>query len=398
MISNREWSGSVTRRKAIQALVGFLAGSPLLRAQRDPVRNGDRVPRLEELLTAFDFEAVAYAKMPRDAYDYMAQGADGEFTLRRNREVFDWVRLVPRGVAGSSPVDTATELFGAKLSFPILICPTSGHGQLHPEGEMAMHQGATAASNTTMVVSNNATFPLEKIAAAAKGPLWFQLYPREEMGPNLELLATAEATGCRAVAMTVDQQSPSYDRQLRNRNLTGAFTTSRRAAAARRPAPRNPYRISDSRLWLDWKFVDQIRPQVKMPLLAKGVLTAEDARLCVEHGLDGVWVSNHGGRSLDYGPSTLEVLPEIVDAVAGRVPVLIDSGFRRGSDILKALALGAKAVCLGRVSRWGLAAYGATGAQRVLEILQAELVLAMKEVGRPTLAALDRTAVLAELP
>jgi 4-hydroxymandelate oxidase len=263
---------------------------------------------------------------------------------------------------------------------------------------MAMHQGATAASNTTMVVSNNATFPLEKIAAAAKGPLWFQLYPREEMGPNLELLATAEATGCRAVAMTVDQQSPSYDRQLRNRNLTGAFTTSRRAAAARRPAPRNPYRISDSRLWLDWKFVDQIRPQVKMPLLAKGVLTAEDARLCVEHGLDGVWVSNHGGRSLDYGPSTLEVLPEIVDAVAGRVPVLIDSGFRRGSDILKALALGAKAVCLGRVSRWGLAAYGATGAQRVLEILQAELVLAMKEVGRPTLAALDRTAVLAELP
>ena len=132
---------------------------------------------------------------------------------------------------------------------------------------------------------------------------------------------------------------------------------------------------------------------VKVPLLAKGIVTAEDARLCVEHGLDGVYVSNHGGRSLDYGPSTLEVLPEIVDAVGGRVPVLFDSGIRRGSDILKALALGAKAVCVGRAPRWGLGAYGPEGVQRVLEILQAELVQAMAYTGRPTLASIDRTLV-----
>jgi isopentenyl diphosphate isomerase/L-lactate dehydrogenase-like FMN-dependent dehydrogenase len=249
-----------------------------------------------------------------------------------------------------------------------------------------------------MVVSNVTTFPLEKIAAAATGPLWFQLYPREELSENHELLERALAAGCRAIVMTVDQQSTSSDRQLRNRNLRAAAVPARRAAGRTPPPPRNPYRIADSRLWLDWKFVDYLRPLVKGPLVVKGILTGEDARLCVEHGVDAVWVSNHGGRSLDYGPSSLEVLPEIVDAVHGRIPVFIDSGFRRGADVLKALALGAKAVSLGRVPRWGLAAYGAPGVQRVLEIVQAELVAAMAHAGRPTLASLDPSAVLTDFP
>jgi isopentenyl diphosphate isomerase/L-lactate dehydrogenase-like FMN-dependent dehydrogenase len=151
-------------------------------------------------------------------------------------------------------------------------------------------------------------------------------------------------------------------------------------------------------LWYSWKLFDQIRPFVKTPLLAKGILTAEDARLCIEHGLDGVYVSNHGGRSLDYAPSTLEVLPEIVREVRGRVPVLLDSGVRRGTDILKALALGASAVCVGRAPRWGLGAYGAPGVQRVLEILQAELVDAMAHTGRSTLASIDSTLVRTDFP
>jgi isopentenyl diphosphate isomerase/L-lactate dehydrogenase-like FMN-dependent dehydrogenase len=151
-------------------------------------------------------------------------------------------------------------------------------------------------------------------------------------------------------------------------------------------------------MWIDWKFVDQIRPHIKCPLLVKGIVTAEDAKLCVERGMDGILVSNHGGRSLDYGPSTLEVLSEVVDAAQGRIPVLIDSGFRRGSDVLKALALGAKAVCIGRVSRWGLAGYGAAGAQRVLEIMQAELLMAMASTGRPSLASIDRTLVRMDFP
>jgi isopentenyl diphosphate isomerase/L-lactate dehydrogenase-like FMN-dependent dehydrogenase len=151
-------------------------------------------------------------------------------------------------------------------------------------------------------------------------------------------------------------------------------------------------------LWYEWKFFDEIRPHVKVPLLAKGILTAEDARLCLEHGLDGIYVSNHGGRSLDCAPSTLEVLAEIVEAAQGRVPVLLDSGIRRGSDILKALALGASAVCLGRVPLWGLGSYGPAGVQRVLEILQAELVEMMRYTGRPSLASIDKSLVLTNFP
>ena len=147
------------------------------------------------------------------------------------------------------------------------------------------------------------------------------------------------------------------------------------------------------RLWYDWKYLDDIRPFVKGPMLVKGIMTAEDARMCVERGYDGIIVSNHGGRSMDYVPSTLEVLPEIVDEVGGKVPVLVDGGFRRGSDIVKAIALGAKAVCLGRASRWGLGAFGPQGVQRLLEIMQAEFLEAMARTGRTTLAALDRTAL-----
>ena len=151
-------------------------------------------------------------------------------------------------------------------------------------------------------------------------------------------------------------------------------------------------------MWFEWKLFDQIRPFIKGPMLAKGILTPEDAKLCIEHGCDGVYVSNHGGRSLDYAPATLEVLPAIVDAVGGRVPVIFDSGIRRGADVLKALALGAKAVCLGRAPRWGLAAYGAPGVQRVLEILHAELVQAMAYTGRTSIESINRTIVRTDFP
>src|SRR5262249_44467657 len=160
----------------------------------------------------------------------------------------------------------------------------------------------------------------------------------------------------------------------------------------------NPYGIRGNRLWYEWKLFDELHRFVHVPMLAKGIVTAEDARLCLEHGLDGIYVSNHGGRSLDYEAATLEVLPEIVDAVQGKVPVLIDGGFRRGSDILKALALGASAVCVARPQRWGLAAYGAPGVERVLQILQTELRLAMAASGRATLAAIDRTLVRTYFP
>ena len=394
----RSWQQGLSRRGAVRGLAAFVAGSPLLLAQQDLFRDHSRVPGLDELTTAFDFEAVAYEKLPRAASNYTAYGSAGEFTLRRNREVFDWVELVPRAVprtvpragAGAGSIETATEILGTKMQFPILVAPTAAHLALHPGREAAMHQGCSAAGGTPMIVSGVASMPMGEIAEAASSPLWYQLYPLRPIEENRERLDQAQAAGCRAVVVTIDQQAPYFERTQHDRNLS--TRRNRRQGRPRRQAL-NAYRIRTQRLWYEWKLFDELRSLVEAPLLAKGILTAEDALRCVEQGLDGIVVSNHGGRALDYAPSTLEVLPEIVDAVGGRIPVLVDGGFRRGSDILKALALGAAAVCLGRVPRWGLAAFGAPGVQRVLEILQAELVLAMAHTGRSTLSSIDRSLV-----
>ena len=314
-------------------------------------------------------------KFPREAYDYTAQGVDGEFTLRRNREVFDWVDIVPRGVVDVSTIQTATEVLGTKLQYPIMVAPSAGQGQLHPQGEVAMYQGSTAAAATPMIVSTNASYPMDKISSAAQGTLWFQLYPREQPEASRELIETAQNNGAKALVITVD--SAVFVLRAASCTVEPCPAPVRDGSSQRAgggPPRANPYRIIDFRLWYDWSYIDMIRPFTKIPILLKGVVTAEDAKLCVEHGIDGIHVSNHGGRSLDYGPSTLEVLPEIVDAVGGKIPVIVDSGFRRGTDIFKALAIGAKAVCLGRVPRWGLGAYGGQGAQRIIEILQEELI------------------------
>jgi len=389
---DQEWGRSWNRRKAVQGIAAFLAGSPLLRGQQDPFRDHSRVPALDELKTAFDFEPVAYAKLPRYNYDYTAYGTDGEFTLRRNRQAFDWVELIPNRASDVAAIQTSTEILGTKVDFPLLISPSAGHSMLHPDGELATYQGAIAASNTPFIVSNVSSFPFEKIAATGKGPLWFQLYPKLELDDNREVLERVQGAGAKAVVVTIDQQADVHERALHDRHLGG------RPPAPRRAPPNNPYRVAETRLFYHWRFFEQIRPLVKVPLLAKGILTAEDARLCVEHGLDGVYVSNHGGRSLDYSPSTLEVLPEIVDAVGSKVPILFDSGVRRGADALKALALGARAVCLGRLPRWGLGAYGAPGVRRILEIMQAELVQAMAYTGRQSLASINRTLVRTDFP
>jgi 4-hydroxymandelate oxidase len=379
-------------------LLAFLAGSPLLRGQLDPFRDHSRVPGLNEMSDAFDFERVAYAKWPREIYDYTAYGGAGEFTLRRNRAAFDWVELVPKVVSDVSNIQTQTELLGTPMAYPIFICPSSGHGQLHPEGEAATHRGATAA-NALMIVSNVSTLTIDKIAAAAKGPLWFQLYPKRDLKADADTLEEAQAAGCQALVVTVDQQAAYFERPEHDRNLAPGGRGGRGGLTARRSEiGAGAYRVNPGRLWYTWDFFDKIRPMFKGPILAKGILTAEDAKLCVEHGLDGVYVSNHGSRTLDYDPSTLEVLPEIVDAVQGRVPVILDGGVRRGADVLKALALGARAVGVGRPQRWALGAFGAPGVQRLLEILQAEFLLAMASCGVANVAAIDRSLVRVDFP
>lgn len=435
----REWQRSLSRRKALAGMAGLLAGTPLLRAQLDPrpFSSHRRAPGLNEMLNAFDFEPVMFANVPQSVYDYTAHGDGGEWNLRRNRQAFDWVDLVPGNAVDPSTVDLSSEVLGLKLKYPILIAPTATQVTLHPDGEAGMYRAAALSSNTPMCLSNNSSQSIEQVAKGAQGQLWWQFYPRQDMGASQELLERAQASGYTAVVITVDQQASYYERSQHDRNLGaraggagrgggrgGAAGSARQggagrandpealgtatigrgaavpgsAAATSAPTPARrgaaAYRVGSGRLWYNWEYLDQVRKFIKVPVILKGIVTAEDARLCVERGFDGIVVSNHGGRSMDYGPSTLEALPEVVAAVNGKIPVMVDSGFRRGSDVLKALALGADAVWLGRASRWALGAFGPIGVQRLLhDIIFKELVNAAAAMGKRTLASIDSSII-----
>ena len=383
------WRRGFSRREALCGLATFLASSPLLHAQRDPWPLGDhrRMLGFNEMLTAFDFEPVFRANVPLSVYDYTAHGTDSEFTLQRNRDVFDWVELVSGGGVNPDQVDTSTTVLGVPLKNPIMVAPTARQRDLHPDGELGMYRAATT-TDSAMIVSDNSSFPFPRIADAAEGPLWYQLYASQDIEANRQPLADGQAAGAQTIVVTIDQQTSLYDRSAHDFHLGGAVRDPRR-----RRETSNPYGVGDGRLWYEWKLFDDLRALVDVPILAKGILTGEGAKKCLEHGVEGIVVSNHGGRAIDYGPSTLEVLEEVVEAVNGRVPVLIDSGFRRGSDVLKALALGADAVCLGRAVRWGLGAFGEQGAQKVIEIIHAELVHAMAAAGCRDIQSIDRSIV-----
>jgi isopentenyl diphosphate isomerase/L-lactate dehydrogenase-like FMN-dependent dehydrogenase len=408
---------SPSRRKALAQFAAFVAASPLLGAQQDPhgdLRIHRRVPGLDEMETVFDFEPLFHANIPLQTTEYTYHGDGSEFTLRRNRQAFDWVDVVTNKPVDSTSIDLSTTILGQPMKFPIFISPNSFQVPLHPDGEIATHRGATAASNTLMMISNVSSLPVEKIVPAATGPCWFQFYPREDLDDSREVIERAQAIGCPAVIVTVDQQASIYERDLHVRNLGGSVRTGRGSifnAGIPDPEPARgrggrgggrggaqgaalaKYHLGIQRLWYTWEYLDAIHKFIKGPMIVKGIVTAEDAELCVQHGVDAILVSNHGGRSMDYGPSPFEVLPEIVAQVRGRIPVLVDSGFRRGSDVFKALALGASAVGIGRANRFGLGAFGAPGVQRVLEIMQRELVQAAAAAGRRTLASIDTTAV-----
>ena len=394
--AEQEWRRGFSRRQALAGLGSFLAASPLLHAQRDPWPLGPhrRFMGFDEIRDVFDFEPIFRANVPLAIYDYTAHGTESEFTLYRNRDAFDWVQLIGGGGVDPADVDTSTELFGHAMPSPIMLAPTARQRDLHPDGELGMHRAATTMS-TTMIVSNVSSFPFPRIAEDAEGPLWFQRYATRELDPNREALDSAQEAGAQTIVVTIDQQASFYERDLHVRHTGGAV----RQVTRRTPRnPPNPYRVGAGRLWYEWQLFDNLRPMCEVPMLAKGILTGEGAKTCIDHGVDGIVVSNHGGRALDYGPSSLEVLEEVVLAVDGRVPVLIDSGFRRGTDVLKALALGADAVCLGRASRWGLGAFGEAGAQKVLELVNAELRQAMAAAGVGSLSQIHRGLVKTNFP
>ena len=278
------------------------------------------------------------------------------------------------------------------MKFPIVVAPTAAMIPLNPEGEIGMFKAATA-TNSLMILSVNTSTPHAQVVPAAPGgTLWAQFYPVENLATTERALGNFQSAGCNGIIVTIDQQASFYERTQQDRNYGG-----RVARAGGRPAATasgaGRYGLAAGRLWYTWEYIDAVRKMVKGPLLLKGILDPQDAKLAIAHGADAIIVSNHGGRSMDYGPSTLEVLPEIVAAVNGRIPILFDSGIRRGADMFKALALGANAVMLGRTTRWGLAAFGSAGAQRLIEIMQAELVQAAAAAGCAGLSDINRTKV-----
>ena len=396
------WLINPARRKAMARLAGLMAASPIAAAMAQPdprpLSQHHRSLSLAEMQTSFDFEPVFFGNVVQPIYDYTAHGDGSEFTLRRNRQAYDWVDILPsRAAVPASQVDLSSELLGVKMKFPIIVAPTAAMVPLNPDGEIGMFKAATAASNTLMILSVNTSTPHAKVVPAAPGgTLWAQFYPLENLANTQKSMDTFQNAGCNGIIVTIDQQASYYERTQQDRNLGGRVAgTGGRGAGAAAATGAARYRINGFRLWYTWQYIDAVRKMIKGPLILKGILDPEDARLAIEHGADAIIVSNHGGRSMDYGPSTLEVLPEIVAAVNGRIPVIFDSGIRRGADIFKALALGANAIMLGRTTRWGLAAFGTAGAQRLIEMMQQELVQVAAAAGCSKLSDINKTAVRA---
>lgn len=393
------------RRDLLQTIVGVLAGMIGFPAQAGRAWEWNQAGREAAALEApspvnlFEFAHLARKRLTRMAFEYIAGGAADEITLRRNRESFHRILLKPRVLRDVSKLDTRLELFGQTLDFPILLAPTAYHKLVHPEGELATVQGAGAA-RATLVVSSFATTSIEDLGRAASGRLWFQLYVQPDRAFTRDLVARAEAAGCQALCITVDTPvAGTRDRERRVQfNLPpGVETENLRALMAQ--LPRSSH-LSERDIYsvvldptLTWDTIAWIRSFAKVPLILKGILTPEDARLAVEQGVAGVLVSNHGGRNLDTTPATIEALPGVVEAVDGRIPILLDGGVRRGTDVVKALALGARAVLIGRPYLWGLAVDGAGGVQKIVEMLRTEFEAAMALCGTPTLKHIDRNVL-----
>lgn len=371
----------LSRRQAIGSFLAFAAASPLWPQEGS----------LLDPVNIHDFEDIAKRRMHKIAYDFIAGGAEEEQTLQANLEAFRRVFLVPRFMVDVTNVDTSTELFGIKMSAPIVIAPTGGKNLVMPGADEVVAEAA-AATGTVMCTAAGA----EKLAKAGKLNWWTNTIGQPSRTSAERFARGVTNAGCKGIVVTVDNAYQSNrDRNNRNKMDLGYMQTGV-PKQGEKYTPRLP---ETAAMWLahtpnmTWEYIGWLRAGTKVPILLKGILSPEDARLAVEHGADGVIVSNHGGRQLDGAIASLDALPGVVDAVAGKIPVLMDGGIRRGSDILKALALGAKAILTGRPPLWGLAAFGQPGVERVLWMFAAELKLAMALAGKTTLGTVDRTLV-----
>jgi 4-hydroxymandelate oxidase len=395
------------KSSARRRFLKFLSGSPLLAipgfaawAAEAPSRYPDPIiwapfdPQQliaspKDAINVFDFEPVARKTVPPAHFGYMASGIDDEVTLRANREGFLKFQLRPRRLNDVSKVDTSIELFGTRLDNPILIAPTGGNKFFHPEGEIAVAKAARAG-NHVYILSTSTTTSVEAATDARGAPIWYQLYASPKWEIAQAIVKRAEAAGCPVLVVTVDRVGGRNQETLfrLQRTDTRECSDCHQPGAAARAKRRPMYDGIDLSAMtnmessnLTWDSIRRIRDITRMKIVIKGILAHEDATLCVQNGMDGLIVSNHGGRGEDSGRSTIDALPEIVEAVGGRIPVLVDGGFRRGTDVVKALALGANAVCVGRPYLWGLGAFGQPGVERVLQIMRTETRAAMQQCG-----------------
>ena len=391
-----------------RAFLRFLAASPLfagIPAMLEALAQENTLATAEAALNVFDFEAVARKVVPPAHWGYMASGVDGEDTLRANREGFARYQLRPRRFVDVSRIDLSTELFGMKLASPIVLCPVGGQKAFHVEGEIAAARAAQTKGHL-QILSTQSSSSVEDVIKARGGPVWFQLYTTNSFDVTTRLVKRAEAAGCPVVAVTVDlpagrnTETATRFRLLDNRVCANCHVVGRGGNPQGGPGTKPMFAGIDtqglaiSSPSLTWDFIKRLKDVTKMKVVIKGLETREDALLAVENGADGIIVSNHGGRATETGRGTIEALPEVVQAVAGRIPVLVDGGVRRGTDVFKALALGASAVGIGRPYIWGLSAFGQQGVERVLDIVNNELRLAMVGCGTRSLKEITSASII----
>jgi 4-hydroxymandelate oxidase len=402
--SNLLAAGEVTEKKFLDWL--------------DSIQQSDEViSSPDQALDVMDFEPAARKALPPAHFGYLATGVDDDGTVRANREGYSRIQIRARRLVGVENIDMSVSLFGTKWSTPIVLSPVSGQKAFHPEGEVAVARAAGAKGHL-MMLSTVATSSIEDAIAARGGPVWQQLYPTNVWEVGRAIVKRAEAAGAPAIVLTVDLQEGSnretlfraerVDKRECSACHQSAYTGDARGRArggsggfaqyASRKPMFNGLDLSKVTAAqpanLNWDFVKRLRDTVTVKLLIKGIVTREDAQLAVEHGVDGLMVSNHGGRAEETLRPTIESLPEVIEGVAGRVPVIVDGGVRRGTDIFKALALGASAAGIGRPYAWGLAAFGQPGVEAVLEILRREFRTIMRQAGTISVEKITRSCIV----
>jgi len=369
----------------------FLLASPLLKAAP--------ADSLADMLNVMDFEAVCKAKLPPAHFGYMATGVDDDVTLHANSAAYRKIHTLPRRLVDVSRLDTSVTLFGTKYETPIFLCPVSAQKAFHPQGEVAAARAANV-KRTLLCLSTVATASVEEVTKANGKPIWQQLYPTSRWDYTERIVKRAEAAGCPVLVFTVDRvYGRNTETQERFKRLDsrqcGTCHPDGKLTYLRKPMfdGMDMTGVSSLNYTITWRDLAKLKSFSKMKLVIKGISTGEDAQRCFDSGADGVVVSNHGGRAEESNRSTIECLPDVVSAVGGKIPVLIDGGIRRGTDIFKALALGATAVGIGRPYVWGLGAFGQPGVERVLDILRLELEVAMRQNGAPRLVDINRRLV-----